>query len=210
MVNIAELLKKSIEKQNLKPTSEVRQHIYEKARSAIKSKLDEMDAPELVQRSYLLQLEAAICEVESFYVLEPEFFELSQENVSCHFAYHAYLPDYFGTKQDVAIDMAKLRPLTESRTDVKKLEQVGMKEQPSALESDAEIRALHEQKYNLQAPPDRTGHDGADIADKPENKGDNPHASAMNNDRDSTVEPLGANSSNANRPLNRRSGRRVR
>ncbi len=104
MFNIADLLKKSIEKQKLKPTLEVRQHIYEKARLVIQNKLKEMDALELVARSYMLQLEAAICEVEAFYVLEPEFFEMEDDNISCHFAYHAFLPDYFGTRQDVTIE----------------------------------------------------------------------------------------------------------
>ena len=143
MVNIAELLKKSIEKQKLKPTLEVRQHIYEKARSAIKSKLDEMDALELVQRSYMLQLEAAICEVEAFYVLEPEFFEIRDDSVTCHFAYHAYLPEYFGTRQDVAVDPSNLRSLTHEQNKLELLKKVDA--EPEALALQAEIPT-----FNLQ------------------------------------------------------------
>lgn len=116
MFNIADLLKKSIEKQKLKPTLEVRQHIYEKARIVIQNKLKEMDALELVARSYMLQLEAAICEVEAFYVLEPEFFEMEDDNISCHFAYHAYLPDYFGTRQDVTIEANNFLGLPQTRS----------------------------------------------------------------------------------------------
>lgn len=116
MFNIADLLKKSIEKQKLKPTLEVRQHIYEKARIVIQNKLKEMDALELVARSYMLQLEAAICEVEAFYVLEPEFFEMEDDNISCHFAYHAYLPDYFGTRQDVTIEANNFLGLPQIRS----------------------------------------------------------------------------------------------
>lgn len=116
MFNIADLLKKSIEKQKLKPTLEVRQHIYEKARLVIQNKLKEMDALELVARSYMLQLEAAICEVEAFYVLEPEFFEMEDDNISCHFAYHAYLPDYFGTRQDVTIEANNFLGLPQTRS----------------------------------------------------------------------------------------------
>lgn len=116
MFNIADLLKKSIEKQKLKPTLEVRQHIYEKARIVIQNKLKEMDALELVARSYMLQLEAAICEVEAFYVLEPEFFEMEDDNISCHFAYHAYLPDYFGTQQDVTIEANNFLGLPQTRS----------------------------------------------------------------------------------------------
>lgn len=116
MFNIADLLKKSIEKQKLKPTLEVRQHIYEKARRVIQNKLKEMDALELVARSYMLQLEAAICEVEAFYVLEPEFFEMEDDNISCHFAYHAFLPDYFGTRQDVTIEANNFLGLPQIRS----------------------------------------------------------------------------------------------
>lgn len=116
MFNIADLLKKSIEKQKLKPTLEVRQHIYEKARRVIQNKLKEMDALELVARSYMLQLEAAICEVEAFYVLEPEFFEMEDDNISCHFAYHAFLPDYFGTRQDVTIEANNFLGLPQTRS----------------------------------------------------------------------------------------------
>ena len=116
MFNIADLLKKSIEKQKLKPTLEVRQHIYEKARLVIQNKLKEMDALELVARSYMLQLEAAICEVEAFYVLEPEFFEMEDDNISCHFSYHAYLPDYFGTRQDVTIEANNFLGLPQIRS----------------------------------------------------------------------------------------------
>ena len=116
MFNIADLLKKSIEKQKLKPTLEVRQHIYEKARLVIQNKLKEMDALELVARSYMLQLEAAICEVEAFYVLEPEFFEMEDDNISCHFAYHAFLPDYFGTRQDVTIEANNFLGLPQIRS----------------------------------------------------------------------------------------------
>lgn len=116
MFNIADLLKKSIEKQKLKPTLEVRQHIYEKARLVIQNKLKEMDALELVARSYMLQLEAAICEVEAFYVLEPEFFEMEDDNISCHFSYHAYLPDYFGTRQDVTIEANNFLGLPQTRS----------------------------------------------------------------------------------------------
>ncbi len=116
MFNIADLLKKSIEKQKLKPTLEVRQHIYEKARIVIQNKLKEMDALELVARSYMLQLEAAICEVEAFYVLEPEFFEMEDDNISCHFSYHAYLPDYFGTRQDVTIEANNFLGLPQIRS----------------------------------------------------------------------------------------------
>lgn len=116
MFNIADLLKKSIEKQKLKPTLEVRQHIYEKARIVIQNKLKEIDALELVARSYMLQLEAAICEVEAFYVLEPEFFEMEDDNISCHFAYHAYLPDYFGTRQDVTIEANNFLGLPQTRS----------------------------------------------------------------------------------------------
>lgn len=116
MFNIADLLKKSIEKQKLKPTLEVRQHIYEKARIVIQNKLKEMDALELVARSYMLQLEAAICEVEAFYVLEPEFFEMEDDNIGCHFAYHAYLPDYFGTRQDVTIEANNFLGLSQIRS----------------------------------------------------------------------------------------------
>ena len=116
MFNIADLLKKSIEKQKLKPTLEVRQHIYEKARIVIQNKLKEMDALELVARSYMLQLEAAICEVEAFYVLEPEFFEMEDDNISCYFSYHAYLPDYFGTRQDVTIEANNFLGLPQIRS----------------------------------------------------------------------------------------------
>ena len=114
MINIPKLLRHSIERQKSRPISDVRQLIYEKTRLAIKSKLNEMNAPDFVQRSYMLRLEAAICEVEAFYLLRPEYFVLEENRVPCHFAYRAYLPDYFGTRRDVAVDPDRLRRLASS------------------------------------------------------------------------------------------------
>lgn len=111
MINIPELLRHSIEKQKLRPISDVRQLIYEKTRLAVKSKLNELNAPDFIQRSYMLRLEAAICEVEAFYLLKPEYFVLRDNKVPCHFAYRAYLPDYFGTRRDVVVDPSRLRQL---------------------------------------------------------------------------------------------------
>lgn len=193
MVNIAELLKKSIEKQKLKPTLEVRQHIYEKARSAIKSKLDEMDALELVQRSYMLQLEAAICEVESFYVLEPEFFEIRYDNVTCHFAYHAYLPEYFGTRQDVAVDPSNLRTLTHEQNKLVSIKKVdtgqeaitSQVERPTFnLQEEEKKSVLPKEAYPLDieiaAEPQHDDHislwaKSQDLVDKQNDEGDESH-----------------------------------
>ena len=111
MINIPKLLRHSIERQKSRPNSELRQLIYEKTRLAIKSKLNEMNAPDFVQRSYMLRLEAAICEVEASYLLRPEYFVLEENRVPCHFAYRAYLPDYFGTRRNVAVDPGRLRQL---------------------------------------------------------------------------------------------------
>ena len=115
MINIPKLLRHSIERQKSRPNSDGRQLIYEKTRLAIKSKLNEMNAPDIVQRSYMLRLEAAICEVEASYLLRPEYFVLEENRVPCHFAYQAYLPDYFGTKRDVAVDHGRLRQLASNR-----------------------------------------------------------------------------------------------
>ncbi|WLT08150.1 hypothetical protein RAM19_08630 [Bartonella apihabitans] len=115
MINIPKLLRHSIERQKLRPNSDGRQLIYEKTRLAIKSKLNEMNAPDIVQHSYMLRLEAAICEVEASYLLRPEYFVLEENGVPCHFAYQAYLPDYFGTKREVAVDHGRLRQLASSQ-----------------------------------------------------------------------------------------------
>ena len=115
MINIPKLLRHSIERQKSRPNSDGRQLIYEKTRLAIKSKLNEMNAPDIVQHSYMLSLEAAICEVEASYLLRPEYFVLEENGVPCHFAYQAYLPDYFGTKREVAVDHGRLRQLASSQ-----------------------------------------------------------------------------------------------
>lgn len=193
MVNIAELLKKSIEKQKLKPTSEVRQHIYEKARSAIKSKLDEMDALELVQRSYMLQLEAAICEVEAFYVLEPEFFEIKDDGVTCHFAYQAYLPEYFGTRQDIAVDPSNLRSLTYEQNKLVSLKKVDTEPEALTLQAESSTFNLQEEEKKSVLPQEaypvdieiaaEPRHDDRislwtkmqDLADKQDDDGDESH-----------------------------------
>lgn len=112
MINIQKLLRQSIEKQKLRPISEVRQLIYEKLRRAIKSKLIETNAPDFIKRTYILRLEVAICEVEAFYFLKPEYFVLKDNKIPFHFAYQAYLPDYFCTRQDMVVDPASLRWLT--------------------------------------------------------------------------------------------------
>lgn len=112
MINIQKLLRHSIEKQKLRPVAEVRQLIYEKMRLAIKSKLMETNAPDFIKRTYMLRLEAAICEVEAFYFLKPEYFVLKDNKIPFHFAYQAYLPDYFCIRQDVLVDPASLRWLT--------------------------------------------------------------------------------------------------
>lgn len=100
MVNFAELLKKSIKRQTLEPTLQVRQRIYEETRSKIKSRLVEMGAPELLRRSYLLKLEAAICEVEASYVMVPGFFDHKNDSANRRFSYNAPLPDYLDQYSD--------------------------------------------------------------------------------------------------------------
>ena len=193
MVNIAELLKKSIEKQKMKPTSEVRQHIYEKARSAIKSKLSEMDAPELVRRSYMLQLEAAICEVEAFYVLEPEFFELREDNATCHFAYNAYLPDYFGTRRDVVVDPLKLRPLSGEPAQLIKIEKIDEDKQALQPDREHEVFTLHSgQEESSQVLPDEAYPVDLNIADQSRNDNQNSELTDINGERSDKFEPSGS------------------
>ena len=113
MVNFAELLRKSIERQALEPTLQVRQRVYEEARSKIKSRLAEMGAPELVRRSYLLQLEGAICEVEASYVMAPEFFDHKNDSANARFSYNARLPDYLGGDSDSGSTVKKFHVFSE-------------------------------------------------------------------------------------------------
>ena len=108
MVNFAELLKKSIERQTLEPTFQMRQRVYEQIRSKIKSRLAEMGAPELLRRSYLLKLEAAICEVEASYVMVPGFFDHKNDSANTRFSYNAPLPDYPGRYSDGGSALKKI------------------------------------------------------------------------------------------------------